>query len=72
MFPVGTKIGERTEAFHQFLIPRLKLVQHVTLLKEVNAIRRMGLPGFDLLVKISATREARQVGMKNEKEIRKS
>src|SRR5258708_35229785 len=68
LFPVCTKIGERTEAFNQFVIPGLKLVQDITVLKEVNATSCLGLPDFDGLVIEGRTPSHWQVGMKQEME----
>ena len=68
LFPVCTKIGERTEAFNQSVIPGLKLVQDITVLKEVNATSCLGLPDFDGLVIEGRTPSHWQVGMKQEME----
>jgi hypothetical protein len=68
LFPVCTKIGERTEAFNQSVIPGLKLVQDITVLKEVNATSCLGLPDFDGLVIEGRTPSHWQVGMKQEQE----
>src|SRR5258708_4798021 len=68
LFPVCTKIGERTEAFNQSVIPGLKLVQDITVLKEVNATSCLGLPDVDGLVIEGRTPSHWQVGMKQEME----
>src|SRR5260370_41904691 len=68
LFPVRTKIRERTEAFNQFVIPGLKLVQDITVLKEVNATSGLGLPDFDSLVIEGRTPSRWQVGMKQKME----
>src|SRR5260370_31878520 len=64
LFPVCTKIGERTEAFNQSVIPGLKLVQDITVLKEANATSCLGLPDFDGLVIEGRTPSHSQVGIK--------
>src|SRR5260370_35073989 len=68
LFPVCTKIGERSEAFNQSVIPGLKLVQDITVLKEVNATSCLGLPDFDGLIIEGRTPSHWQVGMKQEME----
>src|SRR2546430_4868347 len=67
-FPIPTKIGDGTKLFDQFMIPRFKLVQNVTLLKELNAARYPSLPGFDGLVIEGRTFSDRQVLSKQDGE----
>ncbi len=50
LFPVRSKIGERTKVLNQFVIPGFKLVQGITVLKEVNAANCLCLPDVDRLI----------------------
>ena len=50
LFPVGTKIGDSTEAFNQFLIPRFKLGEPIALrgraqCREISQLARLSKPG---------------------------